>query len=123
MKNVEQIKKLKQECRERIVSIRDQVRSKLITKELGKSREDKESKQIEFLNSIIALLDYGYNEIKLNEWRCQLEEKLDLIKRNNPEAGRYDTDETLKQKTQAHEKAYGKSKIVSQISNIDFILN
>lgn len=123
MKNVEEIKKLKQECRERMVSIRDQVRGKLITKELGKSRENKESKQIEFLDSIIALLDYGYNEIKLNEWRCQLEEKLDLIKRNNPEAGQYDTDETLKQKIQTHEKACGKSKIVSQISNIDFILN
>ena len=92
MKNVEEIKKLKQECRERIVFIRDQVRSKLITKELGKSRENKESKQIEFLDSIIALLDYGYNEIKLNEWRRILEEKLDLIKRNNPEAGQYDTD-------------------------------
>ena len=85
--------------------------------------ENKESKQIEFLDSIIALLDYGYDESKLNEWRCQLEEKLDLIKRNNPEAGQYDTDETLKQKIQTHEKAYGKSKIVSQISNIDFILN
>ena len=123
MKTKEQLKKLKDECRDRIISIREQVRRKDLDKSLGKSREQRESKEIEHLDSIIALLDYGYTEIKLLEWRGQLQSKVDLIRLRNPEPNDWDTEDTLKKKIQEHEKAHGKAKLLTQINNIDFILN
>ena len=123
MKTKEELKRLKDECRDKVVTIREQVRSKLIEKSLGKTREQREFNEIEYLDSIIALLDYGYTEEKLVEWRLQLQSKIDLIKSRNPEPSEFDTDDTLKKKIQEHEKAHNKAKLVSQIKNIDFILN
>jgi hypothetical protein len=105
VKTKEELKRLKDECRDKVVTIREQVRSKLIEKNLGKTREQREFNEIEYLDSIVSLLDYGYTEEKLIEWRSQLQSKIDLIKSRNPEPSEFDTDETLKKKIQEHEKA------------------
>lgn len=123
MKTKEELERFKNECRDRVIIIREQVRNREIDKALGKSREQREFNEIEYLDSIIALIDCGYTESKLAEWRLQLEEKINLIKQRNPEPSEFDTDDTLKKKIQEHEKAHSKAKLVSQIRNIDFILN
>ena len=118
MKTIKDLKELISECRVRLQNAQS------LPSEEYKKVSSKISEEIKYYQSMVYLPEQGYNESKLSEWRLSLQNKLDLIESKKPKMEDCYNNYTIhKRLVNEHYSSCGKSKIVSQIRDIDFILN
>lgn len=119
MKTIQDVNKLIEEVKSSI-----EVSRRNLPKEELKKKESRLSKELDYLSQVKLLIEKGFSEENLNNWRSKIEAKILLIKTNEPTLRSCNNNLDLHSKrVKEHNEAYELPKLKQQLNNIDFILN